>query len=41
MATVNSAKKAQEIEQAYAQVAETKRRQEEKMWSQHEKANKR
>lgn len=30
MATVNSAKKAQEVEQAYAQVAETKRRQEEK-----------
>lgn len=41
MATVNSAKKAQEIELAYEQVAETKRRQEEKMWSQHEKARKR
>jgi hypothetical protein len=41
MATVNSVKKAQEIEQAYAEVAETKRRQEEKMWAQHEKSKKR
>lgn len=41
MATVKEVKKQQEIDLAYAQREEVKRRQEEKMWSQHEKANKR